>query len=128
MEKMLDLFTGSFMPHGHCYLWKPAILWMHVISDVVIVLSYYSIPVILIYVVVKSKESLPFNRTFLLFAIFILACGTTHLLSLINVWQTKYALAGFVKVLTAIASLATVVSLIPILPKVIDTLRESEKK
>lgn len=23
------LFSSDFMPHGHCYLWKPEIVWLH---------------------------------------------------------------------------------------------------
>jgi hypothetical protein len=25
-----------FMPHGHCYLWKPGLVWLHVGSDTLI--------------------------------------------------------------------------------------------
>ena len=44
--------TGSgegFMPHGMCYLWRPGILALHVISDALITLSYFSIPFTLLY-------------------------------------------------------------------------------
>ncbi len=43
------LSTQGFDPHGHCYLWKAEILWLHVTSDAVIALAYYSIPIALIY-------------------------------------------------------------------------------
>ena len=35
---LIDLLEKSsyFMPHGHCYLWIPTILWMHVLSDLLI--------------------------------------------------------------------------------------------
>ena len=43
---MFDALSNSaFMPHGHCYLWQPALLWSHVSSDAIIALAYFSIPI-----------------------------------------------------------------------------------
>jgi hypothetical protein len=42
-------------------------VWLHVISDGLITLSYYGIPVVLIYFVRKNRD-LPFNRIFWMFA------------------------------------------------------------
>ena len=39
------LLSSDFMPHGFCYMWDPRIVWLHVISDGLIALSYYCIPV-----------------------------------------------------------------------------------
>jgi hypothetical protein len=111
-----------FMPHGYCYLWKPSVLWLNVISDALIVLAYFSIPILLIYLVNKSKGRLPFNWLILLFSLFIMACGTTHLMEIINVWNTKYVLAGVIKALTGIISIITAISLIPVLPSIIKLL------
>lgn len=36
------LFAADFMPHGHCYFWQPEIVWLHVPSDGLITLAYYS--------------------------------------------------------------------------------------
>jgi len=39
------LFSADgFMPHGHCYLWRPGVLWLHIVSDALITLAYFSIP------------------------------------------------------------------------------------
>ena len=53
LEFLSKLFTSDFMPHGHCFLWSPSIIWLHVGSDVLIILSYYSIPLALIYLLKK---------------------------------------------------------------------------
>ena len=45
MEFFKQLLAPDFMPHGFCYLWDPRIVWLHVISDGLIALSYYCIPV-----------------------------------------------------------------------------------
>jgi hypothetical protein len=110
--------SADFMPHGYCYMWNPWIVWLHVISDGLITLSYYWIPLVLIYFIRKNRE-IPFNRIFWMFGAFILACGTTHLLEIWNVWHGSYVLAGAVKAVTAAASLLTAAMLIPLVPKVI---------
>jgi len=108
--------TTGFMPHGHCYLWKPTILGMHVISDLAIFLSYSAIPFAIVWFV-RQRKDLPFSWVFVLFGIFIIACGFTHLLAVITVWKPVYWLTGFVKVITAIASVLTAMVLFPLLPK-----------
>jgi hypothetical protein len=69
--------SHNFMPHGYCYMWNPGIVWLHVVTDALIGLSYYAIPCILVYFIQKNKD-LPFNWVFRMFGGFILACGTTH--------------------------------------------------
>ena len=117
---MLDLLKRfvdpGFMPHGHCYLWYPGMLWLHVGSDALIMLAYYMIPVILIYFVHRRRE-LPFPWIFIMFGAFILACGTTHLMDIWTVWNPAYWLQGIIKLATAGISMATAILLIPLLPK-----------
>ena len=109
--------SGDFMPHGFCYLWNPLILWLHVASDALITLSYYCIPIILIYFIRKNRD-IPFNRIFWMFGTFILACGTTHLMEIWNIWHASYLAAGILKAATAILSVITAAMLIPLVPKV----------
>ncbi|MFZ0318302.1 MAG: PAS domain S-box protein [Candidatus Sulfotelmatobacter sp.] len=108
--------STDFMPHGYCYQWDPGIVWLHVISDSLIVLSYYAIPVILVYFIRKNPD-LPFSGIFWMFGGFILACGTTHLMEIWNVWHGSYVLAGVLKAGTAAISVATAAMLIPLAPK-----------
>jgi signal transduction histidine kinase len=117
---MLDFITtlvssDGFIPHGHCYLWQPGVLWLHVISDSLIVLAYYSIPITLVYFVRKRKD-LEFHWMFICFAVFILACGTTHLMEIWNVWHPTYWLSGSIKALTALASIPTAILLVKLVP------------
>ncbi len=93
-------------------------MWLHVISDGLITLSYYCIPIVLIYFIRKNRD-LPFNRIFWMFGTFILACGTTHLIEIWNVWHGSYLLAGVVKGITAAVSVMTATMLIPLVPQVI---------
>ena len=81
-----NLFSSNdFMPHGHCYLWRPEIVWLHAVSDALIALSYYSIPLALIYFV-RRRQDLAFRWMFVMFGIFIMACGTTHVMNVVTLW------------------------------------------
>lgn len=104
------------MPHGQCFLWKPDILWLHAGSDAVIAFSYYLISGTLFYFLYKRSD-LPFQGIFVLFGLFILACGTTHLMEVWTIWSPDYWEEGFVKLATAGLSFFTGLILIPILPK-----------
>jgi PAS domain S-box-containing protein len=116
LEFLQRFFTESpFIPHGHCYLWKPGLMWLHISSDALIAVAYYSIPLILVYFVRKRKD-LPFYWLFLLFSAFILSCGTTHIMEVWTLWHPTYWLAGFIKAITAIVSLYTAIALVPIIP------------
>ncbi len=104
------------MPHGMCYEWDPHVIWLHVTADAVITLAYYSIPLTLLYFVRKRKD-LAFDWMLVCFAIFIVACGTTHLMEILNIWHPVYWLSGIIKVITALASIITAVLLIRLIPQ-----------
>ena len=113
-----ELLSPDFMPHGFCYLWDPRIVWLHVISDALIALSYYCIPVILVYFIRKNRDR-PFNRVFWMFAAFIVACGTSHLMEVWNVWHGSYLVSGVVKAITAVVSVVTVAMLVRLVPRIV---------
>jgi PAS domain S-box-containing protein len=107
---------NSFIPHGHCYLWNPELVGLHLTSDLLIAIAYYSIPITLFYFV-RKRQDLPFNRIFLLFCLFIVACGTTHLMAVWTLWHPTYWLSGVLKAATATVSVFTAIELIPIVPQ-----------
>jgi PAS domain S-box-containing protein len=116
-DVIVNLFSsGSFIPHGHCYLWKPGLVWLHFISDAIIALAYYSIPLTLFYFV-RKRQDLPFSWIFLLFAAFIISCGTTHIAAIWTLWHPTYWLSGIIKAGTAIVSLFTAIELVPLVPQ-----------
>jgi PAS domain S-box-containing protein len=108
----------DFMPHGYCFQWDPLVLWLHVISDGVIVLAYFCIPVALVYLA-RRRRDLPFNWIFWMFGLFIVGCGATHLLDIWTIWHASYLLSGVVRAITALASAATAIMLVPLVPKAI---------
>lgn len=117
MQPLIDFFAiNDFAPHGYCLSWKPVLLWLHVISDGLITLAYYSIPLILVYFI-RQRKDFPYPWLTVMFAAFIVACGTTHLLSAITIWTPLYWLDGIVKAITAIVSVATAVMMLWVIPR-----------
>ncbi len=112
------LLTSSFMPHGTCYLWKPSLVGLHLGSNGVIALSYFSIPITLVYLV-RQRKDLPFNWIFFLFAAFIVSCGLCHLMDIWTLWYPNYWISGAIRAITAIASLVTAIALINLLPRIL---------
>jgi PAS domain S-box-containing protein len=112
-------FWLAYIPHGHCYLWHQGLVSLHVISDSLIGLSYYSIPLLLLYFV-RKRQDLPFHGIFLLFSAFIVACGTTHLLEIWTLWHPDYWLSGTIKAIAAGISVYTAIALIPLIPQLLE--------
>ncbi|MGI0487294.1 sensor histidine kinase [Pantanalinema rosaneae CENA516] len=112
------LSSEQFVPHGHCYLWKSGLVSLNVASDAVIGTAYYSIPLLLLYIV-RKRGDVPFDWVFFLFASFILACGTGHLMDIWTLWHPTYWLSGTIKALTAAISLGTGIVLVSLIPKIL---------
>jgi hypothetical protein len=53
-----SLSEDGFMPHGMCYLWRPSVLSLHLVSDALITLAYFSIPFTLVYGSIKAITAL----------------------------------------------------------------------
>jgi hypothetical protein len=120
MNEWLQQFANpNFMPHGYCYLWRPDILWTHVISDLSIGFAYYMIPIFMGILLFKRKETVPYKDLFALFMAFIFFCGTTHFVAIYVTWYPAYEYQGWLKALTAFTSILTVIVLLPKLPELI---------
>jgi len=122
-----DLLAGNgFIPHGHCYLWKPGLVWLHAASDSLIALAYVAISATLAYLVHKTRKEIPFHWMFLAFGSFIVACASTHFMDVWTLWQPVYWLAGGLKALTAVASITTAITLPPLVPKALVLIQEAK--
>jgi len=115
-ERLLD--SSMLSPHGICLLWEPELIGLHVVSDACIATAYFSIPFALAILVTKRRD-LKFGWVYWAFAIFIMACGLTHVLSIYTLWVPVYGIEGLVKAATAVASVLTAAALWPLLPKIL---------
>ncbi|HEX7761420.1 MAG TPA: HWE histidine kinase domain-containing protein [Caulobacteraceae bacterium] len=112
--------SAGFIPHGYCLLWRPDVLGLHVVSDVIIAASYFSIPLaIAAFVRQRPDLAAEHRRVAVLFAIFILGCGLTHVFGVIVLWRPLYVEDGLVKAFTAFVSLVTAAALWPMLPRLL---------
>lgn len=119
------LFESDFMPHGHCFMWKPDILWLHVISDAVVAASYFSIPVALL-VLYRRRNDFRYSQVLTLFAAFIFLCGLTHVFGIWTMWDPIYRAEGVVKGATAVVSVLTAAALWPMIPQILAIPNPSE--
>ncbi|HEY9247797.1 MAG TPA: ATP-binding protein, partial [Rariglobus sp.] len=127
----IPVFTRIGMPHEFCYLREPRLVWLHVTTDILIGLAYVSISLTLAYLVYKASKGIPFNWVFAAFGLFIISCGLTHFMEVWVIWEPVYWLSGYVKVVTAAASVATALLLLPLVPKVFQLIamaRQNEER
>ncbi|HVO74401.1 MAG TPA: histidine kinase dimerization/phosphoacceptor domain -containing protein [Ignavibacteriaceae bacterium] len=121
-----NLFNAGFLPHIHCYLDTTNLVWLHLISDSAIGLSYIAISAALIYLVLKAKRDIPFPSVFLAFGLFIISCGATHIMEVWTLWNPVYWLSGGVKLVTAAASVTTAVALPFFIPKILNLIKNAK--
>lgn len=127
----ISVLSRVGLPHEYCYIRDGKLVWLHVISDATIGAAYVSISATLAYLVYRASRGIPFHWVFLAFGLFIVSCGLTHFMEVWVIWQPLYWLSGYVKVITAAASLSTAVALYGLVPKVfalLDAARESERR
>jgi anti-sigma regulatory factor (Ser/Thr protein kinase) len=119
-----QLVSGrDFMPRRYCGVWSPSLIALHIVSDVLIWLAYLWIPLVMVWAYRTHRRDLllhtPTYLIFLLYTIFITACGWTHFFDALMFFDPVYRLNGVVRAATAIVSVATAVSLIRLVPQAI---------
>lgn len=111
--------TEDWPPRWFCGRWSPFHGWLTIISDLVIWLAYFFIPVILIKMT-QSVRNIPFMPVFWLFGAFIIMCGFTHLIDAVIFYWPAYRFSTLIKFITAVVSMATVFALLKSLPAMIN--------
>lgn len=124
MKDISEFFTGLFdtdrwPPRWECGYWSEFHGWLYIASDLMIWLAYFLIPLIIINYFKTKKSSIRFHAVYLLFAAFILLCGTTHFLDAVMFWVPAYRFNAVVRFITGVVSLVTVYQLVLILPGMI---------
>jgi hypothetical protein len=121
-----DVLSSAYMPHLYCYLGSTSLAWTHAIADTLIGLSYVAISTTLAYLIHRGRSDLPFHGLFFAFALFIVACGSSHLVEAVTVWVPVYVLSAAIKVVTALSSIATAVMLPFVVPDVLSLLQRAK--
>ncbi|SBT09058.1 putative Multi-sensor signal transduction histidine kinase [Candidatus Accumulibacter aalborgensis] len=125
------LAVNDYLPHGYCLSWSPPLVLTYVVSDILIFLAYFSMPLAIGHFARRRKD-FPYRWLLWLFAAFIMACGATHLMGAIVLWQPMYGLDALLKALTAVISVVTAFALWPLLPHALklpspDQLRQANR-
>jgi two-component system, sensor histidine kinase len=110
------MFDRTFLPHSICLALDPGLLMLHALSDGVSAISYYAIAVV-IFAFSRRRAEGKFRWVLFLFAAFVLACGTTHVVEVVTLWVPIYVAQGFIKAITATVSLSAAIAAWPLLPK-----------
>ncbi len=119
LDWIVRLFdVGGFLPRWRCGDWSAALGWTHIVADLAVWGAYTAIPLVL-WRMVRRRGDMPFPRVFWLFGAFIFCCGTGHLVEALIFWRPYYRLDAVVKVATALVSWATVLALVPVIPRVL---------
>lgn len=107
----------NWLPHSYCVGGDPLLIWGDAVANIAIWMAYFAIPAVLLS---EARELQSFASKWLSvkqvwFAVFIVSCGTGHLIDTINFWQPHYDLKLAVNVVTAISSWRTFVYILPLL-------------
>jgi PAS domain S-box-containing protein len=89
---------------------------LRAISDGLIALSCIPIPAVLL-ILIRRRGHFAFRWAYLLFGVFTLACGSVYVLALVAPWPPVYGFESIVKAVTALASMATTVLLLRLVPE-----------
>lgn len=110
--------SNALNPHGICLMWRPELIWTHAISDILIGIAYFSIPLAL-GVFLWHRRDVKFSWAIWMFVGFIMLCGVTHFMMVWTLWNPDYGIEALIKASTAAVSVVTAFALWPLLPRVI---------
>lgn len=107
--------ASSLMPHAVCWRADQHLIWTMVISNAVTFLSYTTICLTLL-VLVRRTRGVVIARDWVYFltgfALFIVACGSTHLLEVVTTWSPIFWVDAWTNILTAALSAYVALQLI----------------
>ena len=108
------------MPHSVCWAADPRLVWTMVITNAITFLSYLTIACTLIFLVRRTGRILVRDWGYFLlgFALFILACGSTHLLEVITTWSPIFWVDASTNIVTSILSAYVAIMLIQRVSKI----------
>jgi len=109
---MLD--SVALMPHAVCWAAAPKLIWTMVVTNAITFLSYLSICLTLLFLVRRTGRVIARDWAYFLvgFALFIVACGSTHLLEVITTWTPVFWVDAWTNILTAVLSAYVAIMLI----------------
>ena len=99
---------------------RTGLLWFLIVSDLAIAASYFAIPLTMAVVFRSRKDDIPYPWLWMLFVVFIVACGLTHLMHVWSALEGVDHIDGQVitNVLCAVVSVGTAVAFTYVIPQI----------
>lgn len=96
----------TLMPHAVCWKQDPRLIWTMVVTNAITFLSYLSICLTLLYLVRRTRRVIARDWAYFVvgFALFIVACGSTHLLEVVTTWDPVFWVDADTNIVTAVLS------------------------
>lgn len=110
--------TTDFTPGWDRPFGSPAYVWVHIIAALTIWAAFTAVPLGIAVYLIRRPDT-PFPRLLWLFAAFLLLCGSTHLMNAVVYWWPAFRLSALLRLLAAVASLATMAVLFARLPQLL---------
>jgi signal transduction histidine kinase len=94
------------VPHSVCWAAAPALIWTMVVTNFITFASYTAICFIMFRMLRRTRAAVARDwRYFVVgFALFIVACGSTHLLEVITTWSPIFWVDAWTNIITAVLS------------------------
>lgn len=104
----------SLMPHAVCWAAAPGLIWTMVVANSITFASYVSICITLLVLVRRTRPVIARDWAYFLigFALFIVACGSTHLMEVVTTWIPLFWIDAATNVVTALLSAYVAIMLI----------------
>jgi signal transduction histidine kinase len=104
----------SLMPHAVCWKADPRLIWTMVVTNGITFLSYLSICLSLLYITRRTRRVMARDWVWFTvgFALFIVACGSTHLMEVVTTWLPFFWIDAATNIITAVLSALVAINLI----------------
>lgn len=104
----------SLMPHAVCWKADPRLIWTMVVTNAITFLSYSGICLALLTMVRRTKRVIARDWAWFAvgFALFIVACGSTHLMEVVTTWIPWFWIDAWANIVTAALSAYVAVMLV----------------
>jgi signal transduction histidine kinase len=98
--------STSLMPHAVCWSQDQGLIWTMVVTNAITFLSYSCICATLFYLARRTRLVIAREWAYFLvgFALFIVACGSTHLMEVVTTWYPVFWIDAWTNILTAALS------------------------
>lgn len=88
-KDLAEIFSqADLIPYGHCYLWKPSLIWTHTIADLIIGISFVSI-IVLLGAFIRKVKDVDISTGIIFFGITLGSSAFTYFMDAWNIWNAS---------------------------------------